>query len=319
MELLLILTYTAVCVFIFKVFRIPLNKWTVPTAVLGGVVIIGALLVVMNYNHPYSDMSRRYFNTTPIISTVAGRVISVPVTSNVMLKKGDILFQIDPVPYQNRLDSLRAQLKNLEVDLARANTLVPKGALAVRDRDAIQAKVEQFKADEANAIYELGETTVRAPSKGYVTHVALRPGMVSAALPLRPLMTFVHYDTIYFVGWFRQNSLLRLKVGDEAEVIFDAVPGKIFTGVVKTVLPALAEGQISPTGELIYGEKESTSDRIPVIIDITDPSFNEYEDVLPLGVSGQAAIYTYHFHHVAVMRKILLRMASWMNYLFPFH
>ena len=34
---------------------------------------------------------------------------------------------------------------------------------------------------------------------------------------------------------------------------------------------------------------------------------------------GQAAIYTKHFHHVSVMRKVLLRMASWMNYVFPFH
>ena len=46
MDLLLILTYTGLCVVVFKVFRIPLNKWTVPTAILGGVVIIGALLMV---------------------------------------------------------------------------------------------------------------------------------------------------------------------------------------------------------------------------------------------------------------------------------
>ena len=32
MDLLLILTYTAICVAVFKIFRIPLNKWTVPTA-----------------------------------------------------------------------------------------------------------------------------------------------------------------------------------------------------------------------------------------------------------------------------------------------
>ena len=37
MDLLLILTYTALCVVAFKVFKIPLNKWSVPTAALGGV------------------------------------------------------------------------------------------------------------------------------------------------------------------------------------------------------------------------------------------------------------------------------------------
>ncbi len=54
MDLLLILTYTALCVAIFKIFRIPLNKWTVPTAALGGVILIGTLIMLMNYNHPYS-------------------------------------------------------------------------------------------------------------------------------------------------------------------------------------------------------------------------------------------------------------------------
>ena len=44
METLLLLCYAALCIVIFKVFRIPLNKWTVPTAVLGGVILIGMLI-----------------------------------------------------------------------------------------------------------------------------------------------------------------------------------------------------------------------------------------------------------------------------------
>jgi hypothetical protein len=34
---------------------------------------------------------------------------------------------------------------------------------------------------------------------------------------------------------------------------------------------------------------------------------------------AQAAIYSEHFHQVAIIRKVPLRMSSWMNYLFPFH
>ena len=37
MELLLILIYTAICTAVFKIFRIPVNKWTLPTAILGGI------------------------------------------------------------------------------------------------------------------------------------------------------------------------------------------------------------------------------------------------------------------------------------------
>jgi len=40
---------------------------------------------------------------------------------------------------------------------------------------------------------------------------------------------------------------------------------------------------------------------------------------LPEGAYAQSAIYTEHVHHLAVLRKILLRMSSWMNYIFPLH
>ena len=75
MDLLLILTYGALCIAIFKIFKIPLNKWTVPTAVLGGVLLIGTLIFTMNYNHPFSEISRTYFVTTPIVPNVKGEVI----------------------------------------------------------------------------------------------------------------------------------------------------------------------------------------------------------------------------------------------------
>ena len=56
-----------------------------------------------------------------------------------------------------------------------------------------------------------------------------------------------------------------------------------------------------------------------MLINITDERFAAYEAQVPGGSYAQAAIYSHHFHHVAIMRKILLRMSAWMNYLFPFH
>ena len=100
METLLLLTYTAVCIVIFKLFKVPLNKWTVPTAALGGVVLIGALVLVMHYNHPYSYMAREFFFTTPIVPAVGGIVINVDVEPNQLVEKGTVLFRIDPRPYE---------------------------------------------------------------------------------------------------------------------------------------------------------------------------------------------------------------------------
>ena len=58
MDLLLILTYAAIAYGVFKLFKIPVTAYTLLTAVLGGVFIVGFLLLAMNYNHPYTKEAR---------------------------------------------------------------------------------------------------------------------------------------------------------------------------------------------------------------------------------------------------------------------
>ena len=319
MDLLLILTYTAFCVAIFKIFRIPLNKWSVPTAVLGGVVLIGALIFTMNYNHPYSEVARSYFVSVPVIPVVTGQVIDVPVRTNQPLEKGDVLFRIDPTPFDNRVKSFKAQLISARADQFRARELAARNVGNRRDVDITTARVDDLQAQLNIAQFELDNTVVRAPSKGFVTHVSLRPGMMATRLPLRPSMVFIPEEGPYFTAWMRQNSQLRLTPGDEAEVAFDGIPGKVFSGKVKQVIGVIGEGQVQPSGTLISYTGSPPPGRVPVIIEITDPAFEPYSKLMPGGAYGQAALYSKHFHHVAVMRKILLRMAAWMNYIFPFH
>lgn len=143
--------------------------------------------------------------------------------------------------------------------------------------------------------------------------------MMASKLPLRPSMVFIPQEGQYFAAWMRQNSLLRLTVGDEAEVAFDGIPGKVFAGRVKSVIGVIAEGQVQPSGTLISYTGSPPAGRVPVIIEITDPAFAEYSALMPGGAYGQAALYSQHFHHIGAMRKILLRMSAWMNYIFPFH
>ncbi|HHQ4673535.1 TPA: HlyD family secretion protein [Aeromonas veronii] len=345
MDLLLILTYTALCVAIFKIFRIPLNKWTVPTAALGGVVLIGTLIMLMNYNHPYSEMARNYYLSTPIVPLVKGRVVEVPVQANQPVKKGDVLFRLDDEPFRLKVESLSArldankdQLKSIDarlrsakLDRDRASDLMRRGVGKQRDLDVTQASVDEIAAqmdqqratledlqaqlDEAK--YQLAQTVVYAPSDGHVVQLALRPGMIATPFMYRPVMTFIHKDETAYVGWFWQNSMQRLAVGDEAEVVIDGIPGKIFKGKVTAVIPAIAAGNVQANAMLLDQTSAIRPGRMPVLISITDPEWAKYQVIA--GASGQAAVYTEYFHHVSVMRKVLLRMASWMNYIFPFH
>ncbi|KKD58304.1 membrane protein [Grimontia sp. AD028] len=376
MDLLLILTYTALCVAIFKIFKIPLNKWTVPTAVLGGIVLIGTLILLMNYNHPHTALGGNVYVTTPIVPNVRGQVVEVPVQANQPLKQGDILFKIDQTRFKARVMEAKAALQDAQQSVltrqaaystAKANTLkalaerdrtkkeferyqkgAKKGAFTASDVDnkrqiylAAEASLEAAEAEEdrqllgitsqingvdttvakaqaalEQAQFDLDSTIVRAPTDGYVTQVTLRPGMMAVPMPLRPVMTFVNEDRTRYVGAFRQNSLLRLKPGFEAEFIFRALPGKTFQGKVVEVLPAIAEGQIQAQGMLMGDKMFSDQGRALVVLEMTD---DISEHMLPNGTNVEIAVYSDSFHHVSIMRKVLIRMKSWQNYLYLDH
>jgi multidrug resistance efflux pump len=376
MDLLLILTYTALCVVIFKVFKIPLNKWTVPTAALGGVILIGTLILLMNYNHPYSNMAREFFVTTPIVPAVGGIVTSVEVEPNQLIEKGTILFRIDPKPYEVVVRQKQALLagsqegvRELEqaVAAARASvvevsanrdrtqgvfqryeTIFERGAISANELetrrqlyladeaaleraeadleraqiafesaiDGENPEVARLQAELEQARYDLERTVVRAPTAGYVTQLLLRPGMMAVNFPLRPVMVFVHDEQASMVAAFRQNSALRLKADYEAEIVYPSIPGRVFKGRVLGVLPSMAEGQVTTSGNLIGTERFQSIGRIPVGIEILD-DMSEFN--LTMGSRVQVAVYSDHFHHVAIMRRILLRMSSWQNYLYLDH
>ena len=86
---------------------------------------------------------------------------------------------------------------------------------------------------------------MRAPSDGYVTQVLIRPGTYAASLPLRPVMVFIPDQKRQIVAQFRQNSLLRRLLGDDAEVVFNALPGKVFSGKLAAISPAVPGGALS--------------------------------------------------------------------------
>jgi len=376
MDLLLILTYTAICIAVFKIFKIPLTKWTVPTAALGGVIIVGALVLLMNYNHPYSNMAREYFVTTPIVPPIAGIVTSVEIEPNEIIEKGTVLFRIDAKPYeaivrqkQALLAGTKEGVRELEQSVAAARAQVVQASAnrdrsqgvferyeSIFDRGAISANEmenqrQTYLADEAaleraeadferaqiafeagidgenpevarlqaeleKARYDVERTVIRAPTSGYVSQLLLRPGMMAANLPLRPVMVFVHDEQAPMIAAFRQNSALRLRAGYEAEIVYPSIPGRVFKGEVVSVLPNMAEGQLQTSGNLIGTEAFQRIGRVPVVIEVLD-DMSEFN--LATGSRAQVAVYSDHFHHVAIMRQILLRMSSWQNYLYLDH
>ncbi|MCF6312090.1 MAG: HlyD family secretion protein [Verrucomicrobiales bacterium] len=374
METLLLLTYAALSITLFKVFKIPLNKWTVPTAVLGGIALVGSLVFLMNYNHPHSKSGILAFVTTPILPNVKGLVIEVTVKANTPVKKGDVLFKIDPTPFAGAVRQKKAvlaaaesEVKQLEMSVERQSAIVDQAkseeerrlqaykrfeessktgatsklSLENHRQVYVQAQaasheanaflrqtqidyesqkndtVEQLQAELARAQFDLDSTIVKAPTDGYVTHIRLRPGMMAVSLPLRPVMVFVNKSELKLVANFRQNAMQRLKSGYHAEVLFPAIPGRVFQAEVVQVLPALAEGEVQANGAMLRAEDIGKRGLVPVVLKIKDEGIKDY--ILPDGSYAEVAVYSDKMHHVEIMRKILLRMKSWENYIYLDH
>ncbi len=143
---------------VFKVFRIPLNKWTVPTAVLGGIALIGAVIFGMNYNFPYTDVGNQVFRTVPIVSQVRGRVQSVPVKPNQMLHKGDVLFTLDPTPFQAKVGRSAGADKSSQSGCALLKRGVKPGAgrswsRAVAQRDQSRREYARYREGHAQGAF----------------------------------------------------------------------------------------------------------------------------------------------------------------------
>lgn len=311
MELLLILTYLSVCWVIIKVFKIPVNKWTLTTVVLGGVVMMAVILGGMAYFHPASVSARSYFITTPMVANVRGKVIEVNVQPNNPLKKGDVLCKIDPVPFQAVVDNLNAQLGLKRKRLEESKALVSANAGSKFDVEQFEAEVLSLEAQLADAQFDLDSTVIKAPTDGFITHLRLRPGMMAVPLPMAPIMTFVHTEEPVFIAGFSQQPMQNIKVGNHAEVIFPGAPGRIFQARVSRILDVLAEGQVAPSANMMFLKSNYPEGNIPVVIEFTD-DLSEF--FFPVGSVGTVAVYSERWHHVTVIRKILMRMKSWQNF-----
>jgi multidrug resistance efflux pump len=424
-------TYGVLCWLVFAKFKlVPVTTYTICTAILGGLVILLLLYVCLSVFHPVSHDGRMYAPVVQIVPQVRGTVIEVPVQANMPLKKGDVLFRVDPQPYQIEVDRLRAALAaksskfaQLAEQLAaaeaatkqsRANLLVSESqfdrqlretheqakarvtqvkervflgqaqfdrAVGSKKQNVIsqqeydrtetylltqKAELTQAEADERlaaeklksgsaslesarqelsrleaeerkirtefnaqidgqnpevretmalleKARWDLDQTTVRAPTDGYVPQQLLRPGMMAVPFPVKPLMMYVVDERPTLVASYPQKVISDIKPGMSAEAVFKKYPGRSFKLKVRRVLTAIREGELDASGHILSPTPEHEPGYVPVVFDYD-------EDVsgldLPIGAQASIAIYTDRVHALSILRKIILRIKSWENFVF---
>ena len=253
-------------------------------------------------------------NAVSIVPSVAGEVIDVPVQANAALKAGDVLFKIDPVPYQSQVAAIEAQLKLSDLRLSQMTQLYERDSGRAFDVQQRQSEVDQLKAQLESAKWNLDKTVVRAPADGYATNVALRKGARVANLPLSPVMAFIDTsDTLVGVE-ISQSDARYVAAGQPVEVTFKVEPGVIRTGKVETVFQAISTGQAQVSGTAV-APKEIQSAPFVVRVRLDDDALARR---LPAGSTGTAAIFTDAVKPTHIIRKVLLRQIAILNYVNPF-
>ncbi|CAH1656232.1 RND transporter [Hyphomicrobiales bacterium] len=313
MIVVLLNTYLALLFILVKLRIVPFNLFWKVSPVLVFLLLLIGLFIPMNWGAPQGP-ALVVRQSVAIVPEVAGEVVEVPVQANQSLKAGDLLFRIDPVPFQAQVDVLKAQLKFQETRLAEMSQLQARGTGRAFDVEERQAEVDQLKAQLVGAEWNLEKTSVRAPADGYVTNVALRKGARVSNLPLSPVMAFIDTsDTIIGVE-INQIDARYIASGQPVEITFKFAPGQIFMGTVETVLQAIATGQTQVSGTAVAPVAIQSAPFV-VRVRLDDQAFAAS---LPAGATGDAAIFTSHVKPAHIIRRVLLRQIAILNYINPF-
>lgn len=313
MIVVLLNTYLVLLFFLVKFKAVPWNLFWKVSPVLVFLLLLIGLFIPMNWGAPQGK-ALVIRNSVAIVPDVAGEVIEVPVVANAQLKTGDVLFRIDPVPYQAQFDALAAQLKFQELRLTQMTQLQTAGTGRTFDVEQRQAEVDQLKAQIEGAKWNLDKTIVRAPADGYVTNLALRKGARVANLPLAPVMAFIDTSETIIGVEIPQIDARYIEPGQPIEATFKFMPGAIYSGKVESVLQAISTGQVQTSGSAAVPRMvQSAPFVVRIKLDDTD-----FANRLPAGSTGDATIFTEHVKVAHIIRRVLLRQLAILNYVWPF-
>ena len=368
--LIILCLYVVAMWVIFSKFRLVRWGWlSGTTSVLIGVFILAIFLALFNYLTPSGKVTvtGKVVEVTP---NVSGEIVAIPVKPNVPVKTGDVLFQIDPAPFQYKVSQLRASLAGakqqaeiLKVNYEQAtanvtgltaqvafNTkrnadiqkLAAEGAnteFQAQDRQnqyetslaqlnvakaaqqsaklamdseigGVNTTVAQTEAQLETAKWELSQTTISAPSDGYVTDVALTVG--DRALQARSTMSFIVEKEITIVGMFSQNGFQTIKIGAPVDIVFDNAPGRIYHAKITAIPKGVGQGQIAVSGTLARTTALGGTTAFPAEISVPDEMSR---DSLRLGMSGNATAFAANAGVIGLLASILVWISSYTAYL----
>lgn len=301
--------YLAVVYLLFFKFKVmPWNGLTKGLTTLVGVIILTGFLVGLQGLTPSSTQAILSARILEVAPQVSGRITDVYVEPNVVVDEGDVLFRIDPIPYEARVQELEARLALSVLRLGQYEELVAARAGSEFQLEQTQAEIRQLEASLMGARFDLDNTVVRAPARGIVPRLFLEPGMQVS--PSRSVFTFTDTEQLFVGGLFQQKALQHVVVGDVALVNFPALPGQVFETEVIAVPNAIGEGQWMASGQLPTVQTQRMTRVYPVYIALPEDFPPEMRKI---GLASTVYIHTEHAGIVGIVAIILQWIGTSMD------
>lgn len=209
------------------------------------------------------------------------------------------------------LEQARAQVTGAEAGIQQA--IEQKGGI----NDADNATIKSAESAVENATRNLNDTIVRASSRGVITD--LRADVGQYAGTGSPVLTIISVHDVWITAEFKENNLGHLKPGSPVEILFDVLPGRVFSGEVRSIGLGVSDGSAAPTPGTLPSIQNNRdwmrqAQRFPVVIgfDVADePALMEQ-----LRIGGQASVIGYSKGHVVLnsFGKLYIRLVSFFSY-----
>ena len=261
--------------------------------VLTGIVIllaaVAALGMYQRYTtKPWTRDGQVRANIVGIASRVEGPIIQIPIRDNQPVKKGDLLFEVDPSTYQATVDQCTAKLQQTQAaeiqalqELQRQTQLYQTKVNDLRDlqnaqdsRAAAAADVAAAAAALEYAKLNLSYTKIFAPVDGYLTNMNTSPGTYVYAG--EQLLALVDSSSFWIAAYFKETQLQHVKEGGKTKLTFIGREDQPFEGVIESVAWGIFETNGS-TVELLPQVGQTVDwvrlpNRFPVRVRVTSQS-----------------------------------------------
>ncbi len=271
-----------------------------------GIVVLALVTALLLYSRyltkPWTRDAYVRANVIGVAPRVAGPIIEIPIKDNQPVKKGDLLFRIDPRTFEAALEQAKgllaqteAKLTDLEANAKRAVDLLQQNVISreqyddqVQAFEAAKADVEAAQASVRNAQLNLEFATVVSPVDGYLTNINTSPGTYVAAG--QQLLALVDTSTFWVAAYFKETQINHVQPGDTVRITLMGHAEQSFGGTVASTAWGIFVQDGSTSGDQMLPNVPQTIDwvrlpnRFPVRVQVTG------EPPVPLRIGQTASV-----------------------------